>query len=234
LIPSGAALSGMGDVLLVRADAATLEQVRAAVATLDRAPRELLITVGQASTLDRGTTSVRGSGTISSGNVQVGVNQPPQATSTAQVAVRHATSDDQLHDVSTVRALEGYEAWVSMGETRPFTSSSVVGAGGQHGSVVVQTNEYRDVHSGFYVTPRLSGDRVTLEISPTQQRIDAARPEAVATRSVTTTVSGQLGEWIPLGGASSSRDGQSTGLVTYGTRSENGSYDAWVKVEEVK
>ena len=234
LIPAGAALSGTGDVLFVRADAATLEQVRAAIATLDRAPRELLITVGQASSLDRGATSVRGAGTISSGNVQVGVNQPPQSTTNAQVAVRHGTAQDQVHNVSTVRTLEGYEAYVATGETRPFTSGPVLGADGHHGPVVAHSNEYRDVQSGFYVIPRVSGDRVTLEISPTQQHLDPGRRDTVATRSITTTVSGRLGEWIPLGGASTGRDGQSTGLVTYSTRSDDTSYGAWVKVEEVK
>jgi type II secretory pathway component GspD/PulD (secretin) len=234
LIPDGAALSGTGDVLLVRADAATLEQLRTAIATLDRAPRELLITVGQTSALDRGATSVRGSGTISSGNVQVGVNQPPQATTGAQVAVRHGTAEDQVHNVSSVRALEGYEAYVSTGETRPFTSGSVVGAGGHRGTVVAESTEYRDVHSGFYVLPRVSGDRVTLEISPTQQHLAPGQRNTVATQSVTTTVSGRLGEWIPLGSATGGRDGQSTGIVTYSTRSDDTAYSAWVKVDEVK
>jgi hypothetical protein len=121
-----------------------------------------------------------------------------------------------------------------MGETRPFTSSSVVGAGGHHGAIVAESKQYRDVHSGFYVTPRLSGDRVTLEISPTQQHVDPAHHDTVATQSITTTVSGRLGEWIQLGGASTGRDGQSTGLVTYSTRSDDAAYGAWVKVEEMK
>jgi len=47
LLPPGSAITGAGNVLFVRADAATLTQVRDAVASLDRAPRQLLITVGQ-------------------------------------------------------------------------------------------------------------------------------------------------------------------------------------------
>ena len=79
LVPPGSAITGTGNVLFVRADAATLRQVRDAVASLDRAPRQLLITVGQAMGAQGSGTSVRGSGTIGSGDVQVGVNRPPAA-----------------------------------------------------------------------------------------------------------------------------------------------------------
>ena len=48
LVPPGSVVTGTGNVLFVRADATTLRQVRDAVASLDRAPRQLLITVGQA------------------------------------------------------------------------------------------------------------------------------------------------------------------------------------------
>ena len=77
LLPPGSAITGTGNVLFVRADAATLTQVRDAVASLDRAPRQLLITVGQGMGAQGSGTSVRGSGTVGSGDVQAGVNRPP-------------------------------------------------------------------------------------------------------------------------------------------------------------
>ena len=233
LVPPGAVITGTGNVLLVRADEATLAQVREAVAELDRAPRQLLITVGQATGSAASSGGVRGSGTLGSGDVQVGVNQPPQGQPGAQVVLRGGTTRDQIHSVSSVRALEGYEAFVAVGESRPFTSGSVVRAP-YGGTVVSQTTGYRDVQTGFYATPRLSGDRVTLQISPTQQQASPGRRDGIATQSLTTTVSGQLGEWIEIGGVSGSRDGTTTGLVTWGTRSELTQYSAWVKVEEIR
>jgi hypothetical protein len=233
LVPAGAVITGAGNVLLVRADEATLAQVRAAVAALDRAPRQLLITVGQVTALDTSDRNVRGSGTVSSGNVQVGVNQPPQAQPGAQVVLRGSTTQDRIQGVSSVRALEGYEAYVTVGQSRPFTSTAVMGTP-YGGTVVSQSTTYRDVQSGFYATPRLSGDRVTLDISPVQQQVTPGRHDSVSTQAVTSTVSGRLGEWIEIGGTSASRDGTGTGLVTWGTRSELTQYSAWVKVEEVR
>jgi hypothetical protein len=243
LVPAGAAISGTGDMLLVRADAATVAQLRAAVANLDRAPRQLLITVGQVTGTQGGGTTVRGSGTISTGDVQVGVNQPPGSTTGGKVVVRSGAASGGLRDVASVRALEGRETFIALGQSRPFTSTTVTQSG-VYPPVVSQSTEYRDVQSGFYATPRLNGDRVTLEISPRQQRVTNQQLESrhdnmthgavVASGSVTTTVSGRLGEWIEIGGASTARDGDERGVVTWGTRSDLTQYSAWVKVDELR
>jgi type II secretory pathway component GspD/PulD (secretin) len=232
LLPAGAGLSGAGNVLLVRADEVTMEQVRRAIAALDRAPRQLLITVGQDTDAAERSAAVRGSGTVATGDVQVGVNQPPQGQSGAQVVLRGSADQGRIRSVSSVRAVDGYEAYVAVGQSRPFTSRSVVTVP-YGGRVVEQTTGYRDVQTGFYATPRLSGDRVTLEISPTQQQATPGQRDAVSTRSLTTTVSGRLGEWIAIGGATESRDDGTVGLATWGQRTQLTQYSAWVKVEEV-
>ena len=177
---------------------------------------------------------MRGSGTIGSGDVQVGVNRPPASTAGGQVVVRSGTASDDPRNVSSVRALEGYETYVSLGQSRPFTSTTVTG-GAYYPPVVSQSTEFRDVQTGFYATPRVSGDRVTLEISSRQQHLPGnARTAPVTTGSVTTTVSGRLGEWIEIGGAVDDTGAASSGLVTWGTRSDLTQYSAWVKVDEVR
>jgi type II secretory pathway component GspD/PulD (secretin) len=234
LLPPGAVLTGTGDVLLLRADAATLQQVRAALATLDRPPRQLLITVGQSTGRGARDSAVRGSATIGSGDVQVGVNRPPAPEPGARVEVQDRQDRTDIQSVASVRTLDGHEAYVAVGESRPFTSTSTA-VGDRHGPVYGQTTQHREAQTGFYATPRVSGDRVTLEISPTQQQLGSGpRPAAVATQTLTTTVSGRLGEWIELGGIDDSLRGGTTGFVTWGTRTELTQYAAWVKVEELR
>ena len=230
LLPPGAAVTGSGDVLLVRGDAGTIGQLREAVARLDRAPLQLLITVSQATNARGAGTSIRGSGTVGSGDVQVGVNRPPQDTSGGQVVVRSGTRSDELGNVASVRALEGYETYVSLGQSRPFTSTSVTG-GGFYPPVVTQSTEYRDVATGFYATPRVSGDLVTLQISSRQQRLSGDRGTQVSTAGITTTVSGRLGEWIELGGTTDTATGATAGLVTWGTRTDSTQYVVRFKVD---
>jgi len=235
LVPAGSVITGTGDVLLVRTDEATLRQLREVIASLDRAPRQLLITVGQVTNSRDGGTSVRGSGTIGSGDVQVGVNQLPRPDAGGQVVVRSGATSGDLSNVASVRALEGYETYIAIGQSHPYTSTTVTG-GGFYPPVVSQTTAFRDVLSGFYATPRVNGDRVTLEISPQQQRLigrNRGAQASVATGSATTTVSGQLGEWIEIGGVAETSGGSNTGLVTWGARSGSTQYAARVKVEEV-
>jgi hypothetical protein len=56
----------------------------------------------------------------------------------------------------------------------------------------------------------------------------------VTTGSITTTVAGRLGEWLPIGGATDDSGGSDRGLVSWGTRADLTQYSAWVKVDEVR
>jgi hypothetical protein len=103
-----------------------------------------------------------------------------------------------------------------------------------HGTRTYPYVEYRELSTGFYATVRLSGERVTLEISPHQQRLQATeRGPVVATAGSTSTVSGRLGEWIPLGAVRETGAGGSSGLLVWGRRSSTSEYTAWLRVDEV-
>jgi type II secretory pathway component GspD/PulD (secretin) len=100
-------------------------------------------------------------------------------------------------------------------------------------SRVVESTRYKEIGTGFYVVPRLSGDRVVLDISPQKERLAGGTEQNIETQRVRTTVSGRLGEWIELGGLSQQQEDSETGWV-YGT--EKMSRDrrrVWVKVEEL-
>ena len=64
LVASGGVLTGSDNVLFVRTSAGNFAEIQQAVATLDRAPRQLLISVGQGNAGDGSSAGVRGSATI--------------------------------------------------------------------------------------------------------------------------------------------------------------------------
>jgi type II secretory pathway component GspD/PulD (secretin) len=232
LVEPGGVLTGTDDVLFVRTSPANFEQIRAAVATLDRAPRELLISVGQGTVRDVDAARAKGSATIGGADVQVGVNRPPADGNSAELRVASRQQQADLHNVSSVRALEGNETWIGAGQSVPLTETTV-----QHrpGGVVQQTTTYHDVSTGFYAIARLrDDDRVTLEISPRQQRY---RPSSsggvVSTQGATTSVTARLGEWFELGGVEESGSASSEGLLVWGGRDAASRYSVWVKVEEI-
>jgi type II secretory pathway component GspD/PulD (secretin) len=232
LIEPGGVLTGTGAVLLVRASADNVQQIRDALAALDQAPRQLLITVGQA-------TSAAARGSKAQGQVTVRTGETPTGTDRTDVSGVVAVSDGaaraEIRNVSSVRALEGVESYVMVGESRPFSSTTVTP--GWHGARETHVTEYRDVATGFYVTPRLAGDVVTLEISPQQQFADTAPDrnirDVVVSQRVSTTVSGRLGVWIEIGGAQQSNAAAQRGILTAGTRAQSSLYGAWIKVDVV-
>lgn len=231
LVEPGGVITGTDAVLFVRTSPANLAQIRTALARLDRAPRQLVVTVGQGTVTSEARAGASGSVVIGSDDVQVGVNAPPGASPgvTARVGSRNQRAD--LRNVSSVRTLEGTETFISVGQSVPLTTTQVTS--GWSGTVV-QTTGFRDVSTGFYATPRISGDVVTLVISPRQQRISGSqRAPVVETAGATTTVSGRLGEWMPLGAVQGSQGGDTSGLLVWGRQTSASVYSAWVKVEEV-
>jgi len=232
LLEAGGVLTGADRVLFVNTSLANFEQIRQAVEMLDRRPRQLMVTVGQGTVTRDAGTELRGTATVGSGDVQVGVNAPPGDDSGVAVGVRSGSQRADLHNTSSIRTLEGTETYIAVGQLVPLTTTQVVP--GQRGPLVYASTEYRDVSTGFYATVRLHGETVTLEVSPRQQRLrGAATAPVVQTAALVSTVSGPLGEWIPLGAVQEAGSRDTSGLLVWGRRSAESQYSAWVKVDEV-
>lgn len=76
-----------------------------------------------------------------------------------------------------------------------------------------RSNDVRDMATGFEVTPRLSGDYVTLEIAA-QKESAGVRSGRMQGQRTSSTVSARLGEWVDIAGTASGH--------------------VWLKVEEAK
>lgn len=198
LLDPGGVLTGIDGLLFVRTSPANLEQIRQAVAAVDREPRQLLISVGQGTVT--GSTTAAAQGSVVIGN---------DSSARLQVGGRAQRAD--LRNLSSIRTLEGNETFIAIGQSAP----------------------YRSADTGFYATARVSGDTVTLEVSPRQQRF-AGRGGVVQTGGATTTVSVPLGEWVELGAVRDSSSGSTDGLLVWGRSTGVSEYSAWVKVEEVR
>lgn len=232
LLEPGGVLTGADDVLFVNTSPANFEQIRQAVEMLDRRPRQLMITVGQGTVTRDDGTDLRGTATVGSSDAQVGVNAPPGEDRGAAVGVRSASQRANLHNASSVRTLEGTETYIAIGQLVPLTTTQVVP--GPRRPLKYTSTEFRDVSTGFYATVRLHGETVTLDVSPRQQRLrGASTTPVIDTAGLASTISGPLGEWIPLGAVQEGGSGTTTGLLVWGRRSAVSQYSAWVKVDEI-
>ncbi len=232
LVEPGGAVTGSDHMLFVRTSPANFEQIRQAVAALDRRPRQLTVSVGQGTVSRLDEAELRGAASIGNDDVRIGVNAPPGADSAVAIGARAVTQRANLRNVSTVQTIEGSETWIGFGQSVPITTTEVVP--GRRGPVELSSTGYRDVSTGFFATARVSGEFVTVAITSQQQRLHGS-PGApvIATAGSNTTVHGRLGEWIPLGGVSDSSTGSSAGLLTAGAQRAASDYTTWVKVEEI-
>ena len=116
-----------------------------------------------------------------------------------------------------VQVLEGRRAYISSGQSRPVMQRQRIQT--PAGVIAQDTFVVQEAITGFEVVPRVSGDRVFLEIAPQRQSFDTQG--GVQGQAMTTSVSGRLGEWFELG-AIAAGDSRSSSVKRI-----------WVKVEEI-
>jgi type II secretory pathway component GspD/PulD (secretin) len=229
LLEPGAAISGQDYTLFVRTSPSNLAQVRAALETIDRAPRQLYVSVRQGTGSEQERKAASASGTLNTNNGSVSVNEPPGQRSGVTVRATEDSSRTTDGRVSSVLVSEGMSAFVSTGSSVPIVTAAVgVDLRRPHRPWVVGGTEYRDLNSGFMVTPRINGERVILDVAQQDERLNGG---SIQSQRLGTQVTGRLGEWIELGGISESgvRTDQGVASRQYATRSDSRSI--WIKVE---
>jgi hypothetical protein len=206
-VEPGGTLSGNRGQLFVRASPANVAEIKRALDAIDRPARRLQISVRFDDAEDRERRELSGSATVGSAGGRVSA----AAEDSRRISAERV---DQR-----VQVLEGGRAFIFAGQSRPLP-------------VPGGTTEIQDIESGFEVTPRLSGERVVLEVAAQRERA-GARPGQVQGQRVATTVTSRLGEWVEVGGSASqeARDDRGIGAAR-ATRAQQ-SRRVWLKVEEL-
>jgi type II secretory pathway component HofQ len=210
LVTPGGTVTGMNNQLIIKTTPANLADLKKVLETLDRSPRQLLITVKQG-TSDRVYQQDESlSGRFSAGDISVAGADPGHREGGLVISAgdekgnivryRSRSSDSSLDDRNTfrVQATEGYPAYIHAGQSIPVPARTEYVTPG--GVIVSDSIEYHDATSGFYVLPRLNGDQVTLLVAPRLARFSSGHGPAFDVQDIETTATGRLGEWIELGG----------------------------------
>ncbi|MGH8238203.1 MAG: secretin N-terminal domain-containing protein, partial [Steroidobacteraceae bacterium] len=214
LVEQGGALTGQDYKLFVRASPANLRQLRAAVEQIDRKPNQLLVSVRRMTEQEVQLERARVSGTVSNRGSNVSV----QATDSS---VR-----DRSSGIASVQVIEGSSAFISSGSDVPIVTSVAAGVGRR--PFAAATTSYRNVSSGFLVTPRLNGAQVVLDIEQQDERVVNG---SIQTQRLTTQASGPLGEWMRLGGVHETASTQQRGILSRQYSTQSDAREIWVKVE---
>lgn len=222
-------LSGKDTLLFLSTTPENLARIQAIIAQLDQSTRQLAITVVQGEkALDTlSTLSVSGSVTIGD-RVTVGAGdhrgQPDDAIT---VNARSGKSMYRRSDVQRVLVQEGSTATIYVGLSEPVP----LGSPTHQGMRYHQIHEYREMLTGVQVTPRISGDRITLEIE-TQRDLPADSDRGVVqTQGIQTRIQGRLNEWIEIAGVLSGTARTETGLVHGRSGRHASQHHVFIKIE---
>jgi len=231
LLGPGDTLSGDGFRIFLTASPENLVRIREVIAHLDQASRQLAITLVQGEnaldTLNRITVS----GTINIGDhVTIGAggrrDQPPNSVA---VDAQSSRSTQRSTDVQRVLVEEGSAATIYVGLSVPVVLGSPVHRGVRHHEVV----GYREMFTGMQVTPRISGQRVSLEIETRRDQSTGDPYGDMHTQQIRTRVQGNLNEWIEIGGILTTVQRTDTDLTRGQSRRVAKRRQVFIRVEPV-
>ena len=238
LDPAGT-LTGTSNQLIVRTTPENLYQLKQVIYSIDTQIKQLKISVTQ--DVNRVTQQRQDalSGHLRAGNFAAGVPDSGPvaggelAIDTKAGAVRYDTASTTTRDDSNnlhfVVTMEGQPAFITTGQDVPYPYHDETIT--PYGASTSDGVDYQNVSSGVYVTPRLQGERVVLEVAPQLARLDPSSG-AIETHRAGTTISGRLGEWLPLGGSQITEGAANSELLARTRRQGDNTYSVWVKVEE--
>ncbi len=207
ILLSGESINAYNNELVVNASSASQDNVAQLLQVLDKPLRSILISVRNDSAGNSVNNNASISGGIRTGEVYLGAGGPvyrEQRGNNSGVIIQgngvrvqssHEVRQTSSQQEQRVRAIEGSPAWISTGQSIPYRGTD------QWGNAIV---EYENADRGFYVTARIIGDRVQLDISTSNDQLSEdprkRRIGIIDTQHLQTTTSGSIGEWIHLGG----------------------------------
>lgn len=222
-------VSGMNYQLILRASPRNIEQIKRLLDGIDTLPRRLKITVMQdvdSETLAR-LTEVSGRAGKNARIILPG--GAGQDNLNVKIISTRSLEDDKK--TQQLQVTEGNRALVRTGQNVALPQRQVVQTA--WGTQVIETTQYRDVASGFYVLPRVHGDNVTLEISTQNDSLAPDQPAGIRVQNTASTVSGRLGVWIVIGGLDRLSSTDNATITSRSTSSRNEQRNVLIKVDEV-
>lgn len=216
LLEPGGTLTGQAGQLIVRASPANVAELRQALAAIDRPRRRLQISVRFDHTGERSRQSLGAGGRISNRGSEL------------ELRAQDARRSDETRINQRVQVLEGARAVILFGESRPMAVRERIQT--PLGPVGEDRIVMRETTSGFEVVPRLTGQRVQLDIAPQRERF--AGGGAVESQRVATSASAALGEWFEIGAAVEHATGSSGNIASRSDSRSASSRRIWVRVDE--
>lgn len=227
----GDTLSGQDNFIFLSTTPANLARIQSIVAHLDQSLQQLAVTVVQGeNAIDRlRNVDISASATIGD-SVTVGVGENKgQPHDSIDI---HAHSSQQISynsDIQRVLVQNGATATIYVGLSAPVAMDSLT----HKGMRFHQIQGYRKMLTGVQVTPRVSGNRVTLDVETQQDQPAGDSTGMIRSDRMQTQVQGRLNEWIEIGTILGASNRQAAGIINHSSSRRSSQHHVFIKVTEI-
>lgn len=237
LVAPGGRISGLEGKIMVRTDARNLEEIRAALASLDSPVARLMVSLRVASDDEMRRQGVSASANLGSDRVRI--IRPPGQPADARIewaqggqrlSVEGEDRRSQGRETITqqIQTVDGGQAFLQAGVSLPVPFRQVLVR--PDGLRVLRGTVFQDVSNGLLARPQLMGERVRVEVSPSLARMGS---EGIERTELSTAVEGPLGEWLPLGSSVTHQAGEGRELLARQSGGASQEQRLWLKVERL-
>lgn len=225
------AITGTGFQLFIRTDTKTLDEVIRLLHVMDKAPRNLVIKVRNNLDSESKSTVFNTSGNYEvSDDIKVVVGDSLTNEEGTKVRINNNRNSTDRDTEYMIRVTEGRQAFIAGGEIRPYEHRTIIRH--RHGVSVYDSVDYQDITSGFYVTPRLTGDgKVSLQVQPHFRTINEERRDNIDIQESETTFVTELGKWVQIGGIDTDSKSKDSRVVSNSRNSSNTRNGIYIKVD---
>lgn len=224
LLSEGSSARHFQNTLILNATPQELAKIRELLQQLDKAGRQLLVSVRTDTTGSTHRSGVDVDTVIRSGDVVISNDRGGRSTeSRTTITTQNSRGTQADNGNQAVRVTEGMSAYIATGISAPMQSVAV-GPGGQR----YYQQDFVSAVAGFYATTWLNGDTVRISIDQSNDQFEG---RTIATQQLQSEVSGALGQWLPLGVISQSANRQDSGIGSRGQSAQSASTQLFIKVE---
>ncbi len=223
-------ITGMGNQLIIRTSPEGVSDIHKILEKFDRPPRRLVIYLRQGHLTDDKQRQISTGIRADIGRhvtVEAG-DQTKNNSMRLRARTHHRERDHET--LQHIQTLEGEAAFIATGKLIPIQEHSAYISNGA--MYQQQTTRFQDARTGFYVTPRLNENRVTLQISPFMNRSGQTNG-SLETQQASTTLSGRLGEWIAVAGSHQNHKQRGAGLARFQSTQVEDSRQIYLRIEEL-
>ncbi len=213
-------LIGRLNTLIIKATAQRQKDIQTIIQQLDTPLHNLQITVMQSTHLSADQLNAQAS---------VWVNANNRATGHVDGHFADTRRLTSQKNTQLIRTLEGRPAIIKTGSLHPVQSVEFTAS--PYGESIRTSTEHIEATTGFRVIPRLSGNKVTLEISPWSGNI--LRNNTLAISSAHTTLQARLGEWVEIGSSGENSDQLDRGALKYRRSTTEKTLKILLKIDKI-